>query len=458
MCAIIIQYIMLLISCCRGKPTGRNSMIPITHYNDLTPEKLDRLYNRFGDDFSSIMINTVIPIVNDVKQKGDEAVIGYTKKFDGVTLSSILASEQEIETAWNNTPPHILDAFRKAQENIQEYHLHQKQDNYIYTREDGITLGMTFDAIESAGIYVPGGKASYPSSVLMGVIPAQIAGVKNITVITPPDKTGNIPEITLAVCRLLGVTQVLKSGGAQGIAAAGFGTETIAKSDIIVGPGNIFVTAAKTYLFSLGVIQIDSMAGPSEVLIIADEHANPEWVAYDLLSQAEHEEMAMAVLVTTSQSLAEKVREVINKDIEKGGGRHEIKKASLKNSGIIIIVDSMDAAIDFNNRFGPEHMEFIVENPLEYLTRIKNVGSLFLGAYAPVAVGDYYSGTNHILPTGGAARFSSGVSVDTFMRHTSFQYLTEKSLGEARNSVVSMAGMEGFDDMHGGSVEIRFKK
>ncbi|HPB33087.1 MAG TPA: histidinol dehydrogenase, partial [Candidatus Sumerlaeota bacterium] len=290
-------------------------MIPIIHYNDLTPEKLDRLYNRFGDDFSSIMINTVIPIVNDVKQKGDEAVIGYTKKFDGVTLSSILASEQEIETAWNNTPPHILDAFRKAQENIQEYHLHQKQDNYIYTREDGITLGMTFDAIESAGIYVPGGKASYPSSVLMGVIPAQIAGVKNITVITPPDKTGNIPEITLAVCRLLGVTQVLKSGGAQGIAAAGFGTETIAKSDIIVGPGNIFVTAAKTYLFSLGVIQIDSMAGPSEVLIIADEHANPEWVAYDLLSQAEHEEMAMAVLVTTSQSLAEKVREVINKDI-----------------------------------------------------------------------------------------------------------------------------------------------
>jgi len=292
----------------------------------------------------------------------------------------------------------------------------------------------------------------------MGVIPAQIAGAKNISVITPPDKNGKVPDVILAICKELGIKNIIKSGGAQGIAAAGIGTSSVPKADIIVGPGNIYVTAAKTYLFSLGAIQIDSMAGPSEVLVIADEKADPEILAFDLLSQAEHEEMAIAILVVTSQEQAERVREEINKDINSGCGRHEIKKTSIKNSGLIIVAEDIDKAIEFSNQYGPEHMEFMVQNPLEYLHKIKNVGSLFLGDYAPVAVGDYYSGTNHILPTGGAARFSSGTSVETFLRRTTYQLLTKDALEKAKEPVNIMTAVEGFEDKHGGSVNIRFKK
>ncbi len=433
-------------------------MIRTTRLKDLSAQELDRLFNRFGDDFSAIMINTVMPIVNDVKARGDEAVRHYTEKFDGVKLDSLVATREEIDAAYGRIPAPVIDSFKRAKENIEEYHGRQRRENTIYTREDGITLGMLHQPIESAGLYVPGGKAAYPSSVLMGAIPAQIAGVKNLTVITPPDRTGSVPDVTLAVCKLTGVTTVLKSGGAQGIAAAGLGTKSVKKSDIIVGPGNIYVTAAKTYLFSLGAIQIDSLAGPSEVLIIADKNADPRWVAFDLLSQAEHEEMAMAVLVTPSQELADKVRDEIIRDIESGGGRHEIKKKSIQSSGIIIVTDTLDEAIEFSNSYAPEHMEFMVENPLDYLGRIKHVGSLFLGYHAPVAIGDYYSGTNHILPTGGAARFSSGVAVDTFMRHTSFQYLNEAALRRAKDAVGLMSKMEGFEDKHGGSVNVRFEK
>ena len=280
-------------------------MVQIKHAKDLTADELNRLFNRFGDDFSSIMIDTVVPIVNDVKENGDSAVKKYTEKFDGVKLDGILATPEEIERGYASTPKHVLDAFIEAKNNIEEFHLHQKRDAIIYER-GGSTLGVMYQPIESAAMYVPGGKASYPSSVLMGVIPARIAGTKNISVITPPDKRGSVADPILAVCKILGVDKIIKAGGAQGIAAAGFGTETVSKADIIVGPGNIFVTAAKTYLFSMGIIQIDSMAGPSEVLIIADDRANPRWVAWDFLSQAEHEERALAVLVTTSRELAEK--------------------------------------------------------------------------------------------------------------------------------------------------------
>lgn len=432
-------------------------MIPIKRLKDLSPAELDAQFNRFGEDFSSIMINTVIPIVNEVKSKREKAVLEYTAKFDGVKLKSVTASHEEIDAGHKNTPKNVLKAFMKARENIEEFHKRQVKQNSIYTREDGITLGITHQAIENAGIYVPGGKASYPSSVLMGVIPAQIAGTKNITVITPPNKEGKVPDIIYAICKELGISQIIKSGGAQGIALAAFGSENVKKSDIIVGPGNIFVTAAKTYLFSMGIIQIDSMAGPSEVLIISDEKSDPKWVAWDLLSQAEHEERAIAVLVTTSPELALKVKEEINKDLESGIGRSEIKKTSIKNSGLILTVDSLDEAIAFSNKYGPEHMEFMVDNPLEYIEKIKNVGSLFLGRYAPVAVGDYYSGTNHILPTGGAARFSSGTSVETFMRHTTFQLLSKEALKKTHEKTKLMSEYEGFDDKHGGSIDIRFK-
>ncbi len=432
-------------------------MIPVKRLKDLTPAELDAQFNRFGEDFSSIMIDTVVPIVNDVKNRREKAVLEYTAKFDGVKLKSVIATKEEIDAGHKNTPKNVLKTFMKAAENVREFHQRQHKENSIYTRKDGIILGRTHQAIESAGIYVPGGKASYPSSVLMGVIPAQIAGTENITVITPPNKEGKVPDIIYAICKELGVSQIIKSGGAQGIAISAFGSENIKKSDIIVGPGNIFVTAAKTYLFSMGIIQIDSMAGPSEVLIISDEKSDPRWVAWDLLSQAEHEERAIAVLVTTSEELAHKVKDEINKDLQSGTGRSEIKKTSIKNSGLILIADSLDEAINFSNNYGPEHMEFMVENPLEYLERIKNVGSLFLGRYAPVAVGDYYSGTNHVLPTGGAARFSSGTSVDTFMRHTTFQLLNREALKKTMKDVKLMSEYEGFDDKHGGSVEIRFK-
>ncbi|MCL1833769.1 MAG: histidinol dehydrogenase, partial [Leptospirales bacterium] len=268
-------------------------MILIKKMKNLTPDELDKLFNRFGEDFSSIMINTVIPIVNDVKNNGEDAVKKYTEKFDKIKLTDVIATQKEIDSGHKNAPKDVLKAFMKAKENIEEFHRRQLRENSIYTRKDGITLGVTYQAIENAGIYVPGGKASYPSSVLMGVIPAQIAGAENITVITPPNREGKIPDIIYAICRECGVKNIIKSGGAQGIAFAAFGSDKHKSCDIIVGPGNIFVTAAKTYLFSMGVIQIDSMAGPSEVLIISDGNSDPKWIAYDLLSQAEHEERAL---------------------------------------------------------------------------------------------------------------------------------------------------------------------
>ncbi len=432
-------------------------MIPIRQLNDLTSAELNRLFNRFGEDFTSIMIDTVIPIVNDVKKNGDRAVMAYTEKFDGVKLDSIVATHDEIEAGRRNTPHDLYGAFLEAKHNIEEFHRLQAREGFRRETNDGTTLGMLYQPIENAAIYVPGGKASYPSSVLMGVIPAQIAGVEKITLITPPAADGRLPDIISAVCGMLGVKTVIKSGGAQGIAAAGFGTASMPKADIIVGPGNIYVTAAKSYLFSLGAVQIDSLAGPSEVLIIADGRANPKWVAWDLLSQAEHDEMAMAILLTTSRALAEQVREKFEHDLKSGSGRHEIKKASIEKNGLILLVDDIGEAIGFSNSFGPEHMELMVENPMEYLGRIKNVGSLFLGDYSPVAVGDYYSGTNHILPTGGAARFSSGTSVETFLRRTTYQLLSRQTLAKARGPVQAMSQVEGFQDKHGGSINVRFE-
>lgn len=430
----------------------------IKSLKNLKDSERTGLFNRFGEDFSSIMTEIVIPIVRNVEKKGDSAVCEYTKKFDGIKLKDLLVKKEEIEEGHRNTDPDVLKAFLKARDNIEEFHLHQKREDFFYTRDDGTKLGIKYQPIDNAAVYVPGGKASYPSSVLMGVIPAQIAGVENITLITPPNKNGKVSDIVLALCRELNIKSILKSGGAQGIAAAGFGTESVKKSDIIVGPGNIYVTAAKTYLFSLGITQIDSMAGPSEVLIIADENANPEWVACDLLSQAEHEEMAIPILLTTSENLARKVKEEISKDLEKGNGRIEIKKSSIKSNGLILITDTIHEAVEFSNKFGPEHMEMMVKNPLDYLPEIRNVGSLFLGDYAPVAIGDYFSGTNHILPTGGAARFSSGTSVDTFMRKTTFQMPTRESLENAVDPVIKMSTLEGFDDKHGGSVKMRLGK
>jgi histidinol dehydrogenase len=428
-----------------------------TYYlNKISREDYDGLIYRFGKDFLSVMVDTVVPIVNDVRIRGDEAVKLYTQKYDGIALNTLTVSAEEIEAGYAGLTDDQLDAFRRAKENIEEFHLRQKRTGFQYERgTDGI-FGVSYQPIESAAVYVPGGKAAYPSSVLMGVIPAVIAGVKNITLITPPRKDGSINGTVLAVCKLLGVTSIVKAGGAQGIAAVGFGTQSVRKADIIVGPGNIFVTAAKSYLFSLGVVQIDSMAGPSETLVLADAGANAKWVAYDLLSQAEHEENAKAVLVTPSESFAKAVVGEIEADLAKGEGRAEIKKISVANNLSIVIVDDIKQGIDFSNRYAPEHMQLMVSEPMQWLSEIRNVGSLFLGAYSPVAVGDYFSGTNHVLPTGGAARFSSGLSVETFMRRTTYQNLTKEGLLQAVGPVTVMSSLEGFNDKHGGSVRIRF--
>lgn len=437
---------------------ARYARMRIKRLSELTSEERDAFFNRFGEDFSTILIESVIPIVSDVRKNGDAAVKSYTKKFDGVELSSLIVVDGEFEDARKKIDESVFGAFLEAKKNIEEFHSRQLKNVLSYTRSDGTTLGVYHHPIEHAAVYVPGGKAAYPSTVLMGVIPAKIAGVKDISIITPPTKEGSVHPMVLALCRELGVSRVVKSGGAQGIAAAGFGTETVAKADIIVGPGNIYVTAAKTYLFSLGVVQIDSPAGPSEVLIIADESANPRWVAWDLLSQAEHEEMALSVLVTTSEKLAHEVASHIAEDLESGRGRHAIKQRSVQRGCAILIAESLEEAIEFSNRYGPEHMELMVDGAMDYLSRIKNVGSLFLGHHAPVAVGDYYSGTNHILPTGGTARFTSGVSVDTFLRRTTFQQLTGDALAKARRAVQLMSESEGFGDKHGGSIEVRFEK
>ncbi|HNV46628.1 MAG TPA: histidinol dehydrogenase [Spirochaetota bacterium] len=431
-------------------------MIRLRRRQDLSPAELDALFNRFGDDYSALMVDTVIPIVTDVRKNGDAAVLRYTEKFDTVRLDAVVASSAEIDRGAASVDPALLEAFSAARDNITEFHAHQKRESIIYSRPDGTTLGVMYQPIERAAVYVPGGTACYPSSVLMGVIPAQIAGTRDITLITPPDRTGSVPPIVCAVARMLGIARIVKSGGAQGIAAAGLGTESVPRAHIIVGPGNIYVTAAKSYLFSLGAVQIDSMAGPSDVLVIADAGAPASWVAADLLSQAEHDPRAAAILVTDSEPLAREVQRLIDADLAANTGRADIKRKAIADNSLIVLVDSIDEAIAFSNDYAPEHMELMVDHPFEHLGAIRNVGSLFLGPHAPVPVGDYFSGTNHILPTGGAARFSSGLSVETFLRRTTFQHLTADALKRAEGPVRLMAEHEGFGEKHGGAVRVRF--
>jgi histidinol dehydrogenase len=428
----------------------------IKKINQLDEKDYTNLMNRYGDDFTSIMVNTVVPIVNDVRARGDVAVSEYMKKFDGAELDYLMATAEEIENGFSRVNKGAIDAFMEAKKNIEEYHTRQKRTGFQYERGTDGTFGMIYQPIERAAIYVPGGKASYPSSVLMGLIPAILAGVEQITLITPVKADGKLHDVICAICKILGITRILKAGGAHGIAAAAFGTASIPKSDIIVGPGNVYVTAAKSYLFSQGIIQIDSLAGPSETLVITDDNTDPKWVAWDLLSQAEHEENAKAVLIDLSEDHAKKVVQEIEKDLENGKGRIEIKRASVLKNMTILTADSIDEAISFSNKYAPEHMQVMVKDPLSHLNKIKNVGSLFLGKYSPVAIGDYFSGTNHVLPTGGAARFSSGLSVETFYRRTTYQMISEEGLRRAVGPVNIMSEIEGFSDKHGGSVRIRF--
>ena len=398
---------------------------------------------------------TVSEILNNVRNNGDKAVFEYTEKFDGYKYDekTIRVTEKEINEAYDNYDKELIAIMEKAFNNIKEYHEKQKQNSWISTKEDGTLLGVKVSAIEKAGVYVPGGKAAYPSSTLMCVIPALVAGVERIVMVTPANKEGKVADCTLVAAKICGVNEIYKVGGAQAIAALAYGTETIPKVDKIVGPGNIFVALAKKAVF--GHVSIDSVAGPSEILVIADDTANPRYVAADLLSQAEHDQLASAILLTTSKELADKVSAEVDIFL-KELSRTEIIEKSLENYGYIILCDSIDDAIDAANEIASEHLEILTKNPYETMTKIKNAGAIFLGEYSSEPLGDYFAGPNHVLPTNGTAKFFSPLSVDAFIKKTSIISYSKDALKEIHTDIERFALSEGLS-AHANSIKVRFE-
>ena len=398
---------------------------------------------------------TVSEILNNVRNNGDKAVFEYTEKFDGYKYdeNTIRVTEKEINEAYNNYDKALIAIMEKAFNNIKEYHEKQKQNSWISTKEDGTLLGVKVSAIEKAGVYVPGGKAAYPSSTLMCVIPALVAGVERIVMVTPANKEGKVADCTLVAAKICGVNEIYKVGGAQAIAALAYGTETIPKVDKIVGPGNIFVALAKKAVF--GHVSIDSVAGPSEILVIADDTANPRYVAADLLSQAEHDQLASAILLTTSKELADKVSAEVDIFL-KELSRTEIIEKSLENYGYIILCDSIDDAIDAANEIASEHLEILTKNPYETMTKIKNAGAIFLGEYSSEPLGDYFAGPNNVLPTNGTAKFFSPLSVDAFIKKTSIISYSKDALKEIHTDIERFALSEGLS-AHANSIKVRFE-
>ena len=394
---------------------------------------------------------SVRQIVADVMTGGDAAVKKYTRKFDGVSVDGLAVSGDEIDEAFASISPRFLEVVKKSAENIAEFHSKQKKSGFEINR-DGVTLGQKYTAVEKAGLYVPGGTASYPSTVLMNAVPAKIAGVGEIIMCTPPSKNGKVRAEILAAAKIAGVDRIYKCGGAQAIAAMAYGTESIPKVYKIVGPGNIFVALAKKLVF--GTVSIDMIAGPSEILVVADGKADARHVAADMLSQAEHDKLASAVLVTDSAALAKDVAAEIDRQLETLP-RREIASASIENNGKIIVTDSIERAVEVANAIAPEHLEMCVENPRAWLDKIKNAGSVFLGGYTPEALGDYYAGPNHTLPTGGSAKFSSPLSVDDFLKKTQYIMYSAEALEKAAADVEYFAESEGLDG-HARSVKIRF--
>ncbi len=382
----------------------------------------------------------VSDIIDNVRKNGDKALKEYSLKFDKADVDSLVVTQKEIDEAYNSEDPEYIATLEKARDNIHHFHSHQVRNNFIINDKDGVILGQKITPIEKVGLYVPGGTARYPSSVLMNAIPAKIAGVKEIVMVTPPDENGNIPSPILAAAKVAGVDKIFKTGGAQAVAALAYGTESVTKVDKVVGPGNVFVATAKRMLY--GIVDIDMIAGPSEILVLADGTCNPVFVAADLLSQAEHDKLASAVLITDSAELAEKVSAELEKQIPELP-RHEIARTSIDTNGKIIIANNMREAVEISNEIAPEHLEVCVENPFELLNLITNAGSIFLGKNVPESLGDYLAGPNHTLPTSGTARFSSPLSVDDFIKKSSFIYFSEDALNEVGNDVVRFATKEG---------------
>lgn len=399
--------------------------------------------------------DTVKAIVNDVKERGDAAVSEYTKRFDGadINASNIRVSDAEIKEALSLVEPQLLTVMKRAMKNIREYHEKQKQYSWFDSKPDGTILGQKVTPLASAGVYVPGGKAAYPSSVLMNIIPAEVAGVSRIVMVTPPGKDGKVNPVTLIAAHLAGATEVYKVGGAQAVAALAFGTESIPKVNKITGPGNIFVALAKKAVY--GHVSIDSIAGPSEILVLADETANPRFVAADLLSQAEHDELASAILVTTSMELAKKVSAEVDHFVA-ALSRKEILEKSLENYGYILVADSMEDAISTANEIASEHLEIVTRNPFEVMTKIQNAGAIFLGEYSSEPLGDYFAGPNHVLPTNGTAKFFSPLSVDDYIKKSSIIYYSKEALEPVHKDIEAFAKAEHLT-AHANSIRVRFE-
>lgn len=415
---------------------------------------LKDLLKRSPSNFGSYA-DTVEKIVNDVRDRGDEALFGYTKQFDkaDINAGNVLVTKEEIEYAYTQVDEKLIEVIRKAKENIRTYHEKQRQYSWFDSDPKGIMLGQKVTALESVGVYVPGGKAVYPSSVLMNIMPAKVAGVKNIIMTTPCNSEGEVYATTLVAANEAGATAIYKAGGAQAIAALAYGTESIPKVDKIVGPGNIFVALAKRAVY--GHVSIDSIAGPSEILVIADETANPRYVAADLLSQAEHDEMASAILITTSKELAEKVSAQVDEFIEVLS-RKEIIRKSIDTYGYILLADNMADAVETANAIASEHLEIVTANPFDVMTRIKNAGAIFIGEYSSEPLGDYFAGPNHVLPTNGTAKFFSPLSVDDFIKKSSIIYYSREALEEVHEDIESFAKSEQLT-AHANSIAVRFE-
>ena len=390
-------------------------------------------------------------ILRDVRTNGDQVLYQLTEKFDGAKLDSLKVTSAELEQAQKQVDPTFIQHLQEAAERIRHFHEQQKQKSWMMTEEDGTVLGQLIRPLERVGVYVPGGRAAYPSTVLMNVIPAQVAGVSEIVMTTPPQADGSLYAPTLAAAAVLGVKKIYKVGGAQAIAALAYGTETIPAVDMIVGPGNIYVALAKQAVY--GQVAIDSIAGPSEVVVIADHTARPVYVAADLLAQAEHDPMASAILITPSKELAQQVAVEMNQQL-KQLARREIADASLKNNGAICLVEDLEEAFAVANRLAPEHLELLVEDPWRWIGKVKNAGALFLGEYSPEAIGDYFAGPNHVLPTNGTARFFSSLGVDNFIKKTSVISYSEEACLRDGPKVIQLAEMEGLE-AHAKSIQVR---
>lgn len=414
-------------------------------------ELINQLKARSGE-IDRKVTSAVTDILNNVKQNSDDAVREYTLKFDGHMPSKFEISREEIDSSPDKCDRDFILALYKAADNIRDFHARQKQQSWLEPKQNGVILGQRIRGLKRVGVYVPGGTAAYPSSVLMNVIPAKIAGVKEIVMVTPPQKDGTANPDILAAAKIAGVDRVFLMGGAQAVAALAYGTQSVPKVDKIVGPGNIFVATAKKLLY--GTVDIDMIAGPSEILIVADKSANPKFLAADLMSQAEHDKMASAILLTTSEETANETAKELSRQMQTLE-RRDIIEQSLNDFGAIIVCKDISEAVDFANELAPEHLELAVENPMEYIGRVDNAGSVFLGHYSPEPLGDYFAGPNHVLPTSGTARFFSPLSVDSFIKKSSFIYYTEPALSEAKDDIIKLAETEGLT-AHANSIKVRF--